>query len=192
DRPAGMTSSPRPQPRPQPRPARPTPPVVAEAPAPTPEPTPTPAPAPTPEPTPAPSPEPSAADNAAADILAALSEQAAPATPAAPAGPPLSAGERESLRVAVQQCWNVDIGAEWANVIVTVAMSMNPDGTVQANSLRMISAEGGSAGAAEQAFQAARRAILRCQQSGYSLPADKYAHWQNIEMTFNPERMRLR
>ena len=44
----------------------------------------------------------------------------------------------------------------------------------------------------ELAFQAARRAILRCQETGYSLPPDKYEQWKTIEMTFNPEQMRLR
>jgi len=45
---------------------------------------------------------------------------------------------------------------------------------------------------ANQAFGAARRAILRCGARGFQLPSDKYAQWRNIEMTFNPERMRNR
>ena len=39
--------------------------------------------------------------------------------------------------------------------------------------------------------QAARRAILRCQKGGYNLPVEKYEHWREIEMTFNPEKMRI-
>ena len=44
----------------------------------------------------------------------------------------------------------------------------------------------------KQAFEAARRAIIRCGSSGFDLPAEKYGHWRDIEMTFNPERMRIR
>ena len=45
---------------------------------------------------------------------------------------------------------------------------------------------------ADAAFGAARRAILLCQKDGFPLPAEKYGQWQEIEMTFNPERMRIR
>ena len=51
---------------------------------------------------------------------------------------------------------------------------------------------GGSAASAKQAFEAARRAIIRCGSSGYDLPEDKYGQWKEIEMTFNPERMRIK
>jgi hypothetical protein len=59
-------------------------------------------------------------------------------------------------------------------------------------SLNLISAEGGSGRAVETAFQAARRAVLRCEQGGYDLPEEKYEHWQRIEMVFDPSEMRLR
>ena len=61
-----------------------------------------------------------------------------------------------------------------------------------AASIEMLSASGGSAAAARQAFEAARRAIIRCGASGYDLPTEKYDRWRNIEMTFNPEKMRIR
>ena len=53
-------------------------------------------------------------------------------------------------------------------------------------------ASGGSGQAAEVAWQAARRAILRCEGAGYGLPAEKFAQWREIEMVFNPARMRQR
>ena len=58
----------------------------------------------------------------------------------------------------------------------------------------MLDSSGGSALRLpnEQAYEAARRAILRCGAKGYDLPADKYAQWQDIEITFNPERMRIK
>ena len=92
----------------------------------------------------------------------------------------------------MQRCWVVDVGSQAANTTVTVAMDMERDGRVVSSSLRMIGSSGGDAASAETAFQAARRAILRCQETGYSLPPDKYEQWKTIEMTFNPEQMRLR
>ncbi len=109
-----------------------------------------------------------------------------------PSGPPLSFGEREALRVAVSQCWDVDVGGRSADVTVTVAIDMNRDGTVVGNQVRQVAVSGGDATSQRTAFEKARRAILRCQRGGFPLPVEKYAQWQQIEMTFNPEGMRLR
>ncbi|MES0864082.1 energy transducer TonB [Ruegeria sp. SCPT10] len=160
-------------PRPRVRPNRPAPapePEVAETPEPTPE-----APA-------------QNNDDAINDALAeALSE------PAAPSGPPLTSGEKDAMRVAVSQCWNVgSLSTDALNVVVVVGFSLNRDGTVVGGSVRLLDSSGGSAGAENQAYQAARRAILRCGARGYDLPADKYDQWQDIEITFNPERMRIK
>ena len=51
---------------------------------------------------------------------------------------------------------------------------------------------GGSDTSARQAFEAARRAIIRCGATGYDLPIEKYEQWREIEMTLNPERMRIK
>jgi len=67
-------------------------------------------------------------------------------------------------------------------------MDMGRDGTP--SNLRMVSHEGGGAASAGQAYETARRAILRCQP--YALPPEKYPQWRQIEMTFNPEEMRRR
>jgi len=67
---------------------------------------------------------------------------------------------------------------------------MTPEGKVKPGSLRLVSSQGGADSATKTAFQAARRAVLRCQKGGYNLPTDKYEHWREIEMTFNPEKMR--
>ena len=163
--------------------------TVAEAPAATP------APEPTPDPTPTPAPEPSQtdADAIAAAVAAAQSSATETPAPAAPSGPPLSAGEKESLRVAVSACWNVgSLSSEALRTTVVVTVSMNPDGTPNTGTIQLAGSSGGSDGAARQAFEAARRAIIRCGAEGYQLPADKYGQWQNIEMTFNPERMRIK
>ena len=43
-----------------------------------------------------------------------------------------------------------------------------------------------------QAYEAARRAIIRCGAKGFDLPREKYDHWRDIKMTFNPEKMRIK
>ena len=75
---------------------------------------------------------------------------------------------------------------------VVVAVSMAQDGKPNSGAIKMLSSSGGSASAAKQAFEAARRAIIRCAKGGYDLPSDKYGQWKDIEMTFNPERMRIK
>lgn len=138
-----------------------------------------------PEPDPGPT-ESSAVEDALRQALGGQSE--APA----PSGPPLTGGEKDAFRIAVQNCWNVDVGSQAANVTVVVGMQMDKSGKVVSGSLRMLSATGGEGRAVQTAFQAARRAVIRCQKDGYDLPADKYDYWRDIEITFDPGRMRNR
>ena len=110
-----------------------------------------------------------------------------------PAGPPMSSGEKDSLRVAVSKCWNVgSLSSAALNTTVVVAVKMHQDGRPDTGSIKMLSSSGGDSGSARQAYEAARRAIIRCGTRGYDLPVEKYAHWRDIEMTFNPERMRIK
>ena len=110
-----------------------------------------------------------------------------------PQGPPLSNGEKEALRVAVSSCWNVgSLSTEALGTTVVVGVDMQQNGKPVIASIRLLSSSGGSQSAANQAFEAARRAIIRCTRDGYSLPAEKYGQWKEIEMTFNPERMRIK
>lgn len=134
-----------------------------------------------------PAPDTSSAVNAA--LAEALGE---PAASDEISGPTLTAGETNILRLAVQNCWVVDVGSQAANVSVVVGMSMDLRGKVIPGSLKLVSASGGEGAAIETAFQAARRAVLRCQKEGYDLPDDKYEQWKEIEMTFNPKDMRIR
>nr|WP_247742373.1 MULTISPECIES: energy transducer TonB [unclassified Ruegeria] len=167
--------APRSSPRPQVRPNRPTPPAqpeVAEAPEAESE-----------------TPVPQTADESA--IEDALAEALGQGTE--PSGPPLTSGEKDAMRLAVSKCWNVgSLSTDALQTVVVVGFSLTPDGNVVGGSLRLIESSGGSSGASRQAYEAARRAILRCGARGYDLPADKYEHWQDIEITFNPERMRIK
>ncbi|MFO7758448.1 MAG: energy transducer TonB [Roseovarius sp.] len=110
-----------------------------------------------------------------------------------PSGPPLTGGERDALRVAVQECWNVgSLSSEALRTSVVVAVSMTRDGQPEIGSIRLAGSSGGGDAAAKQAYEAARRAIIRCGSDGFDLPAEKYDQWRDIEMTFNPESMRIR
>jgi hypothetical protein len=105
----------------------------------------------------------------------------------------MTGSEKDALRVAVQGCWNVgSLSTEAMRVTVTVGVSMDRKGKPVQGSIRMLDSQGGSSAAANQAYETARRAIIRCGARGYDLPVEKYAQWQEIEMTFNPERMRIK
>lgn len=156
--------------------------------------TPAPAPAETPTETAQPAPAaPETDDTAVANALAeALGQTGATGQSGTPQGPPLTAGEMDGLRVAVQRCWNTgSLSSDALRTTVVAGVSLNRDGTV-AGDVRLISGDGGSGAAARQAFEAARRAILRCGAGGFDLPPEKYDHWREIEMSFNPENMRIK
>ena len=175
--------------RPQVRPARPTP---APTPAPVAE---TPREQPTQQAAQEPTPPAPSTSDAVNDALrqALTADQTPSAAPSGQSGPPMTSGERDALRVAVQQCWNVgSLSSDALRTTVVVAVSMSEDGRPLGETLRMLSYEGGSAESARQAFESARRAIIRCGANGFNLPRDKYAQWRDIEMTFNPENMRIR
>ena len=147
---------------------------------------------------PEPSPEPPTPDTDA--LAAALAEaQEAPAATAAetesdiPIGPPMSLAEKETLRVAVSSCWNTgSLSSAALRVTVIVGVQMAETGKPVTGSIRLISSSGGSGDAVTQAYEAARRAILRCGTKGYDLPQEKFGQWRDIEMTFNPEKMRIK
>ncbi|MEZ5676004.1 MAG: energy transducer TonB [Thalassovita sp.] len=135
----------------------------------------------------------SAIEKAVAEAAGGADKPAPADTPAAPAGPPLTAGEKDALRVSVQRCWNTgSLSSDALRTTVIVAVRLSEEGRPDAGSIRMVSSSGGTSDSARQAFEAARRAIIRCGASGFNLPKDKYAQWRDIEMTFNPEKMRIK
>ena len=154
-------------------------------------------PAPTQTAQPADEPEP-ASDPLADAIAGAVAEAAASSSSAqgqgtARTGPPLTSGEKDKLRIAVEQCWNVgSLSSDALRTTVTLYVLMNEDGTPDNGTIRMLGFDGGSEAAARQAYEAARRAVIRCGSRGFDLPAEKYGQWREIEMVFNPENMRIR
>ncbi len=178
---AAPLSSPRPKARPEKRA-----PETASEPA-----------APQPAPEQPAEPEAPAADAVADALAEALSgeasEEPAPGTGTAPSGPPMTGGEKDALVIAVKQCWNVGaLSTDALRTIVTVGVSMEPSGKPVSGSIRMIGYEGGTDASAQQAYEAGRRAIIRCGQNGYPLPPEKYDQWREVEIVFNPEKMRMK
>lgn len=104
--------------------------------------------------------------------------------------PPMTGSERDAFRLAVNSCWNVDAGADAARVTVEVGFSLDREGKVTGD-VRLLSSDGDQSATAE-AFEAAKRAVLRCQMGGYQLPAEKYDQWQEAVITFDPSGIRLR
>ncbi|NSY39453.1 energy transducer TonB [Leisingera sp. ANG59] len=131
--------------------------------------------------------------DAVADALAEALAGGADVEAPEPSGPPLTLGEKDALRVEVSRCWNVgSLSTDALKTTVVVGVSLAQDGTPDTGSIRMLSSTGGSSTAAKQAYEAARRAIIRCGSGGFQLPPEKYSQWRDIEMTFNPERMRIK
>lgn len=143
--------------------------------------------------------------DAIADAIAGAVAEAATDTPPvetprpaagatnAPQGPPMTSGDKDALRVAVQQCWNVgSLSSDALQTTVVVAVSVAETGVPDAGSIRMVSSTGGTDAGARGAFEAARRAIIRCGARGFPLPPEKYEQWREMELVFNPEGMRMR
>ncbi|MBN2630754.1 MAG: cell envelope biogenesis protein TolA [Rhodobacteraceae bacterium] len=111
----------------------------------------------------------------------------------APQGPPMTGGEKDAMRVAVQQCWNVgSLSSDALSTTVVVYVSVAQNGVPDAASVRLLSSTGGTEAGARGAFEAARRAIIRCGAKGFPLPPEKYDQWREMELVFNPEGMRMR
>lgn len=132
------------------------------------------------------------AQDALAAALAEARGQPSPDGGGATDGPPLSQSERDGFRIAIEQCWNIGaLSREAAGTTVSVAFSMSADGMPEPGTMRLMGHSGGSPAAAQQAYEAARRAVLRCAGNGYDLPADKYNRWKEVIIDFRPEGVGL-
>ena len=130
-------------------------------------------------------------DDIAAAVAAAAAEQPESAT-AANLGDALTSSELGAFRRQVSGCWGLDEGAEAARLTVTVVFELGRDGKLN-GPVTLIGSDSGSDAAITAAFESARRAVIRCQgPEGYSLPEDKFEIWRQVEMTFDPNGMRLR
>lgn len=113
-------------------------------------------------------------------------------------GPGLTAAEIAAFRDQVAPCWNLGpLSVEARQTTITMRVEMTPDAVPVADSIRFEAARGPagpvSAAASTQAFEAARRAVLRCTgATGYPLPRDRYERWREVVINFHPEGMAIR
>jgi hypothetical protein len=132
------------------------------------------------------------------DPVTAALNAALMADDAAPAGPesaaaPLAEQYIRGMQLAVAECWNLGaLSSAALSTIVVVEMELTLDAKPVANSIKMLGYEGGDDISAERAFETALRAIRGCGAQGFELPKDQYATWRRVELTFNPEKMRVR
>jgi hypothetical protein len=132
-------------------------------------------------------------DALAEALSGAASDEPQAGSGTAESGPPLTGGEKDGFLRALSQCWNLgSLSTDAMQTIVTVGFDMSEDGKPVGSSIQMVSSSGGSNESARQAYEAARRAVMRCGAKGFPLPGDKFTSWQHIEVTFDPTNMRLR
>lgn len=104
---------------------------------------------------------------------------------------PMTEAEKDGFRNAVQSCWSqASLSLDARETRVVVGFSMDRNGIPDANSFHIVG-EPDADPARQQLFETARRHILRCAiektPPGYTLPAEKYNEWDDVEMTFTPE-----
>lgn len=97
------------------------------------------------------------------------------------------------MQLAISPCWNLGASSSAALfTTVVVGMELTIDGKPLVNSIYLVGYEGGDDDSAQRAFETAQRAIKECGAQGFELPTEQYSAWRNVEITFNPEKMRVR
>ncbi|MEJ6391533.1 hypothetical protein V8J83_18600 [Gymnodinialimonas sp. 2307UL20-7] len=108
-------------------------------------------------------------------------------------GSGLTEQDAAAFRTQMQACWNVGaLPADAQDIVMRVRFTMAPTGVPVADSLELVETSSQDAAHTELAFQAARRAVIRCGAGGYDLPAAAFASWEHVEVTFDPSGMRVR
>lgn len=145
-----------------------------------------------------PAPEtPEAAPDSSGGIMDALAEAGAGSAPeAAPASSRpnggLSDNQLSVLIRAIGNEWAVDPGARSAAAIVTVLIRIDANGNL-AGTPELLTKTGGDPAAQAAAFRSARTAIIAAARAGaFKVFAEVDSDVHEIEMTFNPESMRIR
>ena len=109
----------------------------------------------------------------------------------------MNAGQKEGIRVAINRCWNIgSLSTAAQRVKISMRVEMTEDGKPKSDTIEMVSFEGGDEAAAQQAFEAAKRAVVRgvkgCGAPGYDLDPAQYGQWNVMNLIFDASGMRLR
>ena len=98
---------------------------------------------------------------------------------------------RAYLPQKISACWNVgSLSTEASGMSVLVKVRFDWNASPIPSGITFEGYKDGSEAAARQAFEAARRAILRCDISGYDLPRE-YRYTSSIELVFSPAGVKL-
>ena len=101
----------------------------------------------------------------------------------------LTISELDAIRRQIEACWSIPAGARDAeNLIVDIAVVMNPDGTVQRAEIvdrSRLTGDPFYRAAAESAL----RAVLHPRCSPLRLPPQKYQQWRRFTLSFNPKEL---
>ena len=90
------------------------------------------------------------------------------------------------LAAAIQACWSAGmLSAEAQTIPITVGFELDGDGRVM-DDVRLLSGDLASDPAGAEAFEAATRAVLTCQEGGYAPPAGRAEAWGWVVLTFDP------
>lgn len=93
------------------------------------------------------------------------------------------------LRNGIKQCWDVSgFSPETFKTIVTLGIQFTPAGLPAKVWLKHSSSSDPKA--TQQAYYAARMAVLNCAGDGYPLPPEKYEIWKHTEINFDPTKMK--
>ena len=102
----------------------------------------------------------------------------------------MSRGELEGVRKAIQKCWGVGVLSTAALAVkLSLRVEMTPDGKPILSSIKMTKYSGGDEAAAQKAFEAARRAVMRsskgCDAPGLALDSAKFETWNVMNLNFD-------
>lgn len=102
----------------------------------------------------------------------------------------LTPDEIQGLTMSIQSCWNIGtLSPEALAIDIKVRFAMDDEGRPIAESLTLVqSPPSATPRAVQEAFAAARRAVIRCGQYGYDLPLETRVRWDEIVVSFDAIR----
>jgi len=86
----------------------------------------------------------------------------------------MTAAQGQVVGMAVRACWNTGaLSAEALRTTVLISFDIGAAGKLDASSIKLLESSGGTPEAMAQAYEAARRAIIRCGARGFDLPEQR-------------------